>query len=308
MENSLESLSLLSRMALPTTQELRFVATHFFDFRRSDLISLPFEVMRSVLSSNSFPSDRDEDLFTVLEAGTPTNPRYFDLFEFVSFEKLTVQTMSRFIHLTQSLGQTISLSSGVWQSLCHRLLQGPAEPARERMRVSALPLRVIEFDASRPLLGIVTFLSQSSGLKGAVTVSASTHFSTRVPENIVKFDESLYFYSENEPNQWIGYEFLAHLVTPNMYTLQTRQYGGRCHVQSWVIEGSQDGLEWTEMDRQSDVAEMDEQAFVKSFATARPMPCKFVRLRQTGPNSNGRNELSLARFELFGELHEAKSG
>jgi hypothetical protein len=309
-DTSLDVLSLLSRMSLPNSNEVDYAATNFFDYRQEKLFELPVDVFRAILRSSAFPAGRDEDLFSVLEAATRANPRYFDLFEYVSFEKLSLSLMSRFIQVTNSMGTSIALSSGVWHSLCRRLVQDVPPPGRPSDRPSGQTVRTISFDFGRPLLGILTFLSQQNGgglhQKGIVKVSASSHFSNRVPENILNFSQDSYFYSEDAADQWIGYEFTSCLVTPDRYTLQTRQYGGGYHLQSWVIEGSRNGEDWTEMDRRPTVKEMDEQNFVKSFPIERPMQCAFLRLRQTGPNSNGRHQLTLSRFEIFGELRQCR--
>jgi hypothetical protein len=218
-ETSLDLLSLLSRMSLPNSDEVEYAATHFFEYRHEQLFRLPVDVFRAVLRSSAFPAGRDEDLFNVLEAATRANPRYFDLFEYVFFEKLNLALMSQFIQLTNSMGTSLALSSGVWHSLCRRLLQGAPRLVGASDPPARQTVQTISFNIGRPLLGILTFLSQRNGgdlhQKGIVKVSASSHFSSRVPENLLNFCQDWYFYSDDGPHQWIGYEFTTYLVTPD---------------------------------------------------------------------------------------------
>jgi hypothetical protein len=120
----------------------------------------------------------------------------------------------------------------------------------------------------------------------------------------VALDEKSYFYSNDGLNEWVAYEFLTAIVTPTMYSLQTRPFGGGCHIQSWSLEGSTDGLNWVELDRQAEIADLNGLGRIKSFQVNSPVPCRFIRLRQTGPNTTGNHHLCLSRLELFGELCE----
>jgi hypothetical protein len=304
LSNAVDRLSLLRRMELSHAEEIQFVADHFFEFPHTDIGRLEPSLLSEVIGASG-PRD-PEGLFALISAATQSDPRYFDLFQFVPFERLSLQSMSRFIGLADSLAPSVSLGSAVWRSLCRRLLcdgTAPAAPAPPSGAQS-----VTEFDPSRPLFGIISYLSQKYGgnvhKNGIVRVTSSSSYSVRVPENIVALDQKSYFYSNNGHNEWIAYEFVTVVVTPTVYSLQTRLYGGGCHIQSWALEGSGDGLNWIELDRQTDVADLNDLGRIKSFPVSCRVQCKFIRLRQTGPNSSGNNHLCLSRLELFGELYE----
>ena len=306
LENALDRLVAKESMKIVCEAEVEFVAIHLFDFDKKELAKVPIGVVQSVLSSGSVDGSRCEEIFALVESLCRINPSFFPLFEFVAFEKLKVESVSRFIQVCDSLKGNVSLGSGVWRSLCKRLVMKvggeECEPAGIPGRVS---IQLVETD---PLNGILTFLTQKCGgnvhKQGIVAVTASSYYSIRYPTNIVDFDHEEYFYSKNEPNQWVQYEFKTGRVIVDYYTLKTRQFGGGYHIQSWVVEGSTDGQNWDEINRQENVKELAQEGCVRSFPVDSTSEFRFLRIRQTGPNSNGSNAMTLARFEVFGSFIE----
>jgi hypothetical protein len=69
-----------------------------------------------------------------------------------------------------------------------------------------------------------------------------------------------------------------------------------------VVEGSDDGASWTEIDRREDNSDLNDEFAVKTFAVWRSGCFGMVRLRQTGLNHNGNDFLILSAFELFGAV------
>ena len=67
----------------------------------------------------------------------------------------------------------------------------------------------------------------------------------------------------------------------------------------WVIEASNDNSTWTILDERT---EQMSPGIVKVFECAnRPIqPFKFIRLRQTGPNSAGRHSLAVSGIDFYG--------
>jgi hypothetical protein len=113
-------------------------------------------------------------------------------------------------------------------------------------------------------------------------------------------NQNLVFWSETKPDQCICFDFKTIRIRPTHYTIQT--YGGECHLKKWVIEGSDDGVSWTETDRRENNRDLKKEFAVKTFTVSRSGCFPRIRLRQIGPNHYGNNELALAAFELFGSV------
>jgi hypothetical protein len=70
-----------------------------------------------------------------------------------------------------------------------------------------------------------------------------------------------------------------------------------------MIEGSLDGLTWTEIDWRTKV-DYQRYDWIASFPATKSMECRFIRITQTGLNSAQDNSLLLRAFEIFGTLLE----
>jgi hypothetical protein len=103
---------------------------------------------------------------------------------------------------------------------------------------------------------------------------------------------------KDRPGQWVCYDFRESRVRPTGYEVYTK------FLRSWVIEGSLDGENWTELDRQTNNMDCKEQWTYASFPISDPVECRFVRLTQTGTNHAGANWLNVGDIEVFGTLFE----
>jgi hypothetical protein len=175
-----------------------------------------------------------------------------------------------------------------------------------------------EFARSAPLAGIVAFLAKLCGQNvhdaGIVTVTETgSHvnrgdmWSTARPKNAANFKSDEIFRSDEHGTQWLCYDFHKLKVRLTHYTIKTHSASaltGCNNPQNWVIEGSNDEHKWVEFDRQENNQFLNSFSVVKVFRLASSEPVQMIRLRQTGPNHAGNNELVAEAFEVFGSLLE----
>jgi hypothetical protein len=150
--------------------------------------------------------------------------------------------------------------------------------------------------------GIISFLSRKHGgnvhEKEIITLTSKSS-----PERLkraVDFDPSPSFRSTSEPGQWICWDFQDMRVRVTDYTIKTS------NLRSWVVESSEDGEHWREMDRQTDDQNFRRSnAWAKaSFVVSSPTECRLVRLTQTDKGHKGSDSLELFAVEFFGTLVE----
>ena len=86
--------------------------------------------------------------------------------------------------------------------------------------------------------------------KGIVNVAAgSVYDSSCHPKNVVDLGTDSYYKSKNERDTWICYDFKERRVIPTSYSVRPCYCGPGCsHLKSWVIEVSNGGSSWTEID------------------------------------------------------------
>jgi hypothetical protein len=114
-------------------------------------------------------------------------------------------------------------------------------------------------------------------------------------------DRDNLFRSKDAPGQWISWDFGEMRIRPTHYTIRAFD------LQSWVVEGSLDGTNWTEVDRQA--ANQDFRGpllRIASFAVSTPAEVRFIRLTQTGRSHSSKHihDLSLLYVDFFGSLSE----
>ena len=164
------------------------------------------------------------------------------------------------------------------------------------------------------LNGVIAHLTREFGGnvhdKGIVDVTASSVIDDGYndddyhPKNAVDLGTlSESFWSENEENSWICYDFKERRVTPTSYSVRSSD---GIFLKSWVIEVSNDRDSWTEIDHREDNNDLKGQYALCNFKIPH-VPgdsFRFFRLRQTGNNHTGNNSLSLSSLEIFGTLFE----
>ena len=195
------------------------------------------------------------------------------------------------------------------------------------------------YDSSKPLDGIIAHLTRECGgnvhKKGVVKVTASScDGDYGKPEHAVDLTSDWDFYSGDEPNSWICYDFGGQRVTPTSYSIRSKNDGpGSAHPRSWVLEVSNDetdigsdprrrnlgqflritpdghafhvdGKKWVVVDRRKDNFDLNDRHVTRNFGLSTPPSgaFRFVRLRLTGKNHHGDDYLRIGALELFGAL------
>jgi hypothetical protein len=291
---------------------LKFIASHFSEFESSELEKLSYDDLGMVLCDDSLKLTSEDSLCELLLCSCERDLSYFGLFEYVKFEYLSVEAVDRFCSFVSE--HLDSLNVSIWSQIRSRLLipiPVPVSPRPSRFRT----MKFCPVSRS-PLDGIIAYLSrQCHGnvhTQGVVTITGRdcmSDNSSYAASNAADLTGPSYFYSKNEPNQSLTYDFGARRVKLSHYSIRSRHNGNENdhYLQSWVIEGSIDDVDWVEVDRHEQDLRLNFSNPVELFAVkCRSEEFRLVRLRQTGPNrhSSPSNYLVVSGFELFGSLTE----
>jgi hypothetical protein len=208
------------------------------------------------------------------------------LMRYVRSEYLSCEKMEIFLGFLFSHSNVDPLS---WLSLSGRLL---------------LPVWVDQVDfplkEANSLDGIISYLTKKHGgnvhEKGIVTItSKSVRGPSDAPKNVADLTSGTLSCSKSgEPGQWICWDFHEVRVRPTHYTLWAWQ------LKSWVVEGSLDGENWTEIDRETNNQDFEGCWSKVSFTVSKPVESRFIRLTQTDKNYFGNYGLPLCAVEFFG--------
>jgi hypothetical protein len=294
------------------------------DFGSTDVVNLPgmrpsvtfgFKSRELKLSEVAFrgdPTSRDIQPFALLFEGSRDGTHWTTIYQGqpkFRFQPLKVCIYQvpcprafKFIRITKP-------DTG-WK-VCSIELFGTLSKPKAKIRPKPVPV-TCPFRPDDTYNGIIAHLTNKCGSNvhthGLVQITASSvcpqsRNSTYQPQQLADLLEYSIFDSQDLPDQWVCLDFGTMSMAATHYTIRTTGAGERGpHLKSWVIEGSVDGQQWTELDRKENNGQLKARNAYVSFAMSTPTEVRMIRLRQTGRNHVGNNYLTLSAFEIFGTI------
>jgi regulator of replication initiation timing len=164
--------------------------------------------------------------------------------------------------------------------------------------LSPRPEKKLDFPLKEPNSreGIISYLTKVHE-RGTVTITSTSVDGKYAPKNVADLTARSCFKSKDWPGEWICWDFHEMRVCPTHYTINAWL------LKSWAVEGSLDGENWTEIDRQTDNQDFRKWNAV-SFTVSDPVESRFIRLIQTDKRPGGNGHLFLGAVEFFGTLSE----
>jgi hypothetical protein len=150
--------------------------------------------------------------------------------------------------------------------------------------------------------GIIAYLT--TVCKGNVHEADAVHITANddpcaTAHNIANLRDGSCVNTGNVPNSWVCYDFKERTIKPTHYSVSSNLY-----LRSWVIEGSNDGSRWIELDRRENYEEPMDFRAAKVFSLAAFDQIRMIRLRQVAPNYYGNDVLHFYSLEIFGSVFE----
>jgi hypothetical protein len=310
MSNVIDRVSFLSQMHCNILREIEFISSHFheIDDLSTTLKSLTFSMIEEIIKNDSLKIKSEDSLYDFIVSQIETNWEYSMLLEYVRYEYLSTLKFNEFFDLISKSFEYMNHS--IWMSLQSRLSL-PVSPKTSNDRLLIEPRRGQEFvpSSSSPLNGIIAHLTRRCGGNvhdhNIIAVSASSNDGHR-EKNVADLEVDNCFISLNSVNQWLCYDFKAMTIKPTHYSIRSYCNGGPgdYNPKNWVIEGSQDGNSWIELDRQDNNNELNGRNLTRTFSISRSEEVRMIRIRQTGLNHAGDQYLMFSSFEIFGHLIE----
>jgi hypothetical protein len=294
-----KALDSISDLDFPSERSVAFLALHFCELTSSDLDAICCPRLFHILSHESLRISSEEALYDYVYSRALLHSECFGLFQFVRFEYLSTDYISRFVSMSCENFDLVDLR--IWCVICERLILRVLPPgANPRARENVFPMV-----ASDPLNGIIAYLTRKhSGNvrdKEVISISSKSESSDDPVRNALDLRPEVFFWSRDEPDQWICWDFHEMRVRPTHYSIRSGRWA---NLKSWVVVGSLDGEHWNEIDRRLENEELNEYCVVRPFPVSKPIDCRFVKLTQLGKNHGGFDYLVLSFFELFGALLE----
>ena len=292
--------------------ELDFLASHFFEAGLDVVRSLSVSDLELVVSSPLLKLESEDQLYdAIVSLSSENGEAFLSLLRYVEFAFLSEPKLIEFLERIFPC----FVDASVWGSVCACVRRFCGSKAKDDLMNSARyhPLPAVsscEFETFRntsgAFNGIVAHLGAECGGNpheyGVISITASGTGSLNQCHGVVDYGWGSFWYSKDEPNSFIQFDFKSMRVCLSGYSLKSH-YANTQFFVSWVIEVSDDGSTWEAVDERNTRALVGPNR-VKTYECSRQRDkfVRFVRMRQTGKNSGSDDYLLLSQIEFFGKL------
>jgi hypothetical protein len=286
--NVLDRLHIKSDHHLDISDEIAFIAPRFSILASSN--ELDVEQVEIVLSHPDLVLESEDWLLSfILNKGSD----YSVLLRYVKCQYLSNDGIENFINAV-----TPDLIDGMlWPSICDRLRIPHSGFATPRLLTEWIPFIGNEFD------GIISMLTRRHGNNvnkaGVVEITSSSQERGEAHQ-LVDYSWRGEWYTHNATNSWVCFQFKTGRVKINSYTI--RSFPGTSWPKNWVIEISEDNVNWTEIDRREDTNVLCGNLVSHHFdcQNSSTKICQYVRMRNIGVTYATNHYLCLCNIEFFG--------
>lgn len=163
--------------------------------------------------------------------------------------------------------------------------------------------------------GIMNYLTKETGGNihdnGTIEITSNSINSDNIsnhPKNLVDYQEDNLYCSKDAGEAIICFDFKDKMIQLTNYSIKSYNCGKNwSHLKNWVIEVSNNGNTWEEIDRHDDDKALNGENIIATFNITKPDGFyRFVRLRQTGPSwskhSTNHNLIVFPFIEFYGKL------
>lgn len=308
LSNVIERIRLKCEFCGNTEAEISYLASEFHDLDSSFVAQLTVDELDQVLNSPSLKlKSEDQLLEIILSLVTERGKEYSTLFRHIQFQFLEPANLDRFLDLIFP----DFVDGTVWQLLCKYMRMFSQSDHKDELIANQRYYFWTCHWSQGPFAGIISHLSEMCGGNvhehGVVDITASSSYYNQCHQ-VVNYGWEGWWFTEKEPNAYIMFDFKYRSVSLSGYTLKSNGSTGGFHLLQWVIEASDDASDdsWEIIDSR-DTYDLNGRFIVKTYECNHKNSkfYRFVRLRQTGKNSGGQDNLMLSEIEFFGRLKES---
>lgn len=308
-----------------------FISSHFYLIEEKKLLKLRKNVLYLIISNDQLKLNNEDSLFDFIE-------KLFSKEEYLYENKILFYEQIEMIYLSESKFRMMienidynQISRDLWSKIkecfyCeyqinksksnqNRYSNDDYHNKNKKQNEKENQYKTICFDndSNHRFNGIICNLYKSQNPKydeKIIKITASSIYSDYQPQNVIEYENNnSVFYSKEEKDSWIKFDFNKFKVNPSAYSLRSNDWGGvgHWHPQNWVIEGSNDDTQWTILDTHTNDHSIDDRSKSNTFIIQNKNNIfyRYLRLRQTGLNTINNNTLIISAIEYFGTIEES---
>ena len=253
---------------------------------------------------------RDEDqILRIVNEIYQRDRKLFNFYEFVIFSNVTTEAINEFIEIFDYN----DINNNIWVTLSDRLKSRKIEYEENQLKhsnryIEKNKINKISYEHGQEMKGIIEYLTTKHGQNiedcGIIKVTTNNFNSLNPPKNVLDFNTNNTFASSKgfQQDTWICFDFQNYEIEISNYSIKTHSGGG--YAKNWVIEISDDGNNWTQIDEHKNYSELNSPYTVKTFEVHKNKFSRFCRFRHTGEYWVPNNFLRINSIEFYGQIRE----
>ena len=268
---------------------ITFISSHFEKVDKEQMKNLDIDIIEEIIGNKSLKLHEEDSLLNFILTLYEEDRSYSRLFEYVLFNNLSMNALEKFIDLFE----VEDFNFIIWKSICERLLSSKQESIEDNKRyeIEKYITKDLNYKDGKTFDGIMKYLTnETKGNihdKGTIKITSnSIRKENEHPKNLVDYQIGSRYHSDNKGGAIICYDFKDKLVQVNAYTIKSNHNNNphSYNLRNWVIEVSNDNVDWTEIDNHVNDSTLDGPDIVFTFLVKKKDNnfYRFVRLRQTG--------------------------
>lgn len=332
IEDSLVKLELYQYQPQNTTmfQNIDFsflidtISSNFYQIDQNKLKKLSTPILHAIISNEHLKIDNEDSLYEFIkeifnekekekekesESENESELTIYDFYEGIEFVCLSDAKFKDFIESFDATRMTVS----VWRKLCNRFLNVKNDKRYSKQKVEPKSRQILyDGNQSNSFHGIIDQLTKECGGnvddKGEVSVTALDAGNNSAKLTVDLDSKNSGLITDGEQNSWLMYDFKNRKVRPTHYSIRSWAWSPNCHhLKDFVIEGSNTGgKDWKVLDSQNNATCLNGNGVFNTFKIKENLSSdeyyRFLRLRQTGKNFAGNDQLCLNSLEYFGSI------
>ena len=306
-DNVIERIQIKKALDMNFDEEVDFISSNFHDFNTKyidKMFTLDVNSVERIISNDKLNLHDEEELFNFILKLYTKSKKYSILFSYVIFMNLSTESIQKF-HQNFDIND---INDSIWKNIFCRLEQNIS--FESKMAYKELHQEFLNYRYGKRYDHIIQHLNEQC--HGNVHSQNIIHISSSSVgngdykvENIIESDNENDFGTKDQTNSWIQFDFKETKVLVDCYTLKTFNGFKNCaHLKNWIIEVSNDGQTYHEIDRHENCDLLNGNLKVVSFTVSYSTPQRFIRLRQIGRNWLDNDCLFINQIEFSGFLYE----
>ena len=291
-------------------EEIEFVSKEFgelIEIKEEEFENLDINTLYQIVNHPKLLIKTEDQLLNFINNLYSIDSKYSILYESVCYKNITSSMMISFF----SIFDLNDITSLIWQKLSYRFQQDINFDKRiNKKRYKERGLLFTKKE-NEELSGILDYLYKKTNGEiekeiKFISSSVNSNSSCHQPQNIANHEEqNKNFCSENSSSSWICIDFNKYKIVPTDYEIRSRNGTTNWyHPKSWIIECSNDNIQWEILDEQIDCPSLNGKRITCSFKLKNHIKneYRYFRMRNIGQDWYGANYLTIEAFEIYGKL------